>query len=229
MSELIIKSLQSNIIDADDAKGIIKGYANVYNVKDGHGDISAQGSFVKTVSEQKDWIRINKNHDKTIFIGVPLELDAYDPVGLNLTAKMLMETTAGRDAYHEAKFLFETGHKAGFSIGGHIVNRDKTNKSIVNEYRLSEISLLTVEPSNKLSFAEVFKSIEKGDINVDMFFQEVEKAYNQTGFSSTYLESLEKILKSLSKEPSGADNVAETTPKEEPTHNLITSIYSNFI
>ena len=39
MEELIRKSF-SEIKDVDDAQGIIKGYANVYNIKDSDGDIS---------------------------------------------------------------------------------------------------------------------------------------------------------------------------------------------
>lgn len=226
MSELIVKSLQSNITDADEKSGIIKGYANVYNVKDSHGDISAVGSFTKTVSEQKDWIRIYKNHDKKLFVGVPAELDASDPYGLNLTAKFIMETELGRDTFNEAKFLHDNGFKAGFSIGGYIVNRDKTNKSIVKEYKIDDISILTLEPSNKLSYAEMFKSIQESETpNVNDFFAMVEKAYNDKGFSDTYLQSLENTLKSLTTEPSGP---TETTLEVEPT-TLITNIYSNFI
>lgn len=227
MSELVIKSLQENFQDLDDATGIIKGYANVYNIKDSHGDISMQGSFVKSVSENKDWIRINKNHDKNLFIGVPVELDPYDTYGLGLTAKLLMDTQKGKDAFYEAKFLVDNGFKAGFSIEGWITKRGKTNKSNVEEYKLGGVALLTVEPSNQLSYVEMFKSLkEDGAQSADEFFKMVEKAYNEHNFSDSYLTSLELTLKSLTKEPN--DETDETTPKVEPT-DLITNIYSNFI
>lgn len=227
MSEKIIKSVQTEILDTDDSKGIIKGYANVYNVEDSHKDISLPGSFVKTVSEQKAWIRINKNHDRNVLIGAPLELDANDPYGLHLVAKLNLETTAGKDAYTEAKFLIENGLKAGFSIGGYIMKRDEKNSKMVKEYRLSEISLLTVEPSNTLSFVEVFKSMQEDTKSVQDFFTFVEKAYNEQGFSDPYKQSLENILKSLDKQPS---ELIETTAKSQPTEQeILIKYYSQFI
>ena len=230
MSELIIKSFTDNISDLDDAQGIIKGYANVYNVEDSHKDISAPGSFVKTVSEsnQKPWRRIFKNHDKSILVGVPLELDAYDPYGLHLTAKMILDTDAGRDAYFETKFLFENGLKAGFSIGGWIEKRDDKEIRIVKEYKLAEVSLLTIEPSNKDSFVEVFKSLKEDTKSVQDFFALVEKAYDENGFSDPYKQSLENILKSLaSNEPSPLE---ETTHKAQPTESdILIKYYSQFI
>lgn len=51
MEDIIYKNL-SEFRDIDEASGIIKGYANVYNVKDLDGDISLPGSFSKTVGER---------------------------------------------------------------------------------------------------------------------------------------------------------------------------------
>ena len=51
MEEIIFKNL-SEFRDIDEQTGIIKGYANVYNVKDSDGDISLPGSFSKTVAER---------------------------------------------------------------------------------------------------------------------------------------------------------------------------------
>ena len=49
--DMIYKNL-SEFRDIDEASRIIKGYANVYNVKDSDGDISLPGSFSKTVAER---------------------------------------------------------------------------------------------------------------------------------------------------------------------------------
>lgn len=227
MSEKIIKSLDTEILDIAPEKGIIKGYANVYNLKDKHGDISAPGSFIKTVSEQKGWIRINKNHDRSLLIGDPTELDAHDPYGLRMTAKMNMDTQLGRDSYNEFAFLIENGSKVGISIGGHIAKRDDKNRSIVKEYRLSEISLLTVEPSNDQSFVETYKSLQESIENIDSFFAIVEKAYNAQGFSDPYKQSLENILKSLTNVEPEQD--IATTQIVEPAENQIIKFYSQFI
>ena len=125
-------------------EGILSGYANVYNIEDLQGDISRPGSFVKTVSENLKSMKIYRNHDAKKFVGVPVKLDAYDPHGLYLEAKIIMDTQLGKDTYHETKFLFENGFEAGFSIGGWVMKRDKDNRKIVTEYKLDEISILTM-------------------------------------------------------------------------------------
>lgn len=129
MSELVYKNASVPFKDMDDQTGFLIGYANIYSVKDLVGDISNPASFVKTVSERKAKIKIYKNHDNNLLVGVPQELNAYDPVGLHLTAKMLMDTALGRDTYHESKFLVENGFESGFSIGGYIAKRNPKKQS----------------------------------------------------------------------------------------------------
>ena len=71
MEDLIYKNM-SEISDMS-VEGIIVGYANVYNVKDLQGDISAFGSFAKTVSERQNKIKIFKNHNDSQLVGIPAE------------------------------------------------------------------------------------------------------------------------------------------------------------
>lgn len=190
--EVIIKMSGAGFEQADE--GLLIGYANLYNVQDLQGDISAMGSFTKTVSERKSKMKIYRNHDANQFVGVPIELDPYDSRGLRLTAKMAMETESGRNAFLEAKFLTENGFEAGFSIGGYIMQRDKDNKSIVKEYRLDEISILTVEQANQGSMVEIVKSLkEMGQMKEAEFWKIIEKAYNEK-FTDNILESIEKHL-----------------------------------
>lgn len=80
------KQLSHEIKDIDD-KGIVTAYANVYNVQDSDGDISAYGSFKKTVQEQKKRIRVLKDHNPTQSLGVPIEIIANDAKGLLTTTK----------------------------------------------------------------------------------------------------------------------------------------------
>lgn len=217
---MIQKNAGINLEAGDE--GILIGYANVYNEKDLQDDISAPGSFIKTVSERKSKIKIYRNHDPDQFVGVPIELDINDPFGLKLTAKMLMDTQAGKDAYLESKFLVENGFESGFSIGGYVMKRDKTNKSLVLEYMLSEISVLTKDPANARSMVEMVKSIDT-NINVNDFWQLIEKAYNEQ-FSDDILKSLETFM-TLKGKPGGD---SDTTSKLEPS-DIIKSIYKQFI
>lgn len=223
MDEIIFKNL-SEFRDIDEQTGIIKGYANVYNVKDSDGDISLPGSFSKTVAERAKKIKIFKNHTPQL-VGVPLELDIADPYGLGLTAKMLMDTDAGRDTFHEVKFLHENGFESGMSIGGWVIKRNAKNKAEVVEYRLKEISVLTTEePANQLSLVSAVKAVkELTEPTQEEFWNIIEKAYN-VRFSDNILKSLEQFLTLKDKEPDQLD--ADTTQAVEP---LITNIYELFI
>jgi len=223
MEEIIFKNL-SEFRDIDEQTGIIKGYANVYNVKDSDGDISLPGSFSKTVAERAKKIKIFKNHTPQL-VGVPLELDIADPYGLGLTAKMLMDTDAGRDTFHEVKFLHENGFESGMSIGGWIIKRNPKNKLEVVEYKLKEISVLTTEePANELSLVSAVKAVkELTEPTQEEFWNIIEKAYN-VKFSDNILKSLEQFL-TLKYKESDQLNV-DTTQHIEP---LITNIYELFI
>jgi len=227
MSELVYKNASVPFKDMDDQTGFLIGYANIYSVKDLVGDISNPASFVKTVGERKSKIKIYKNHDNNLLVGVPQELNPYDPVGLHLTAKMLMETELGRDTYHESKFLVENGFESGFSIGGYIAKRNAKLRAEVMEYKLDEVSVLTKEQANSGSMVQIVKSIQDQDaLTQEAFWQIITKAYDNHKFSDSVLQSLESFLKSLDNEPS--DKSIETTQKSEPTQ-IIKSIYSQFL
>ncbi len=223
MEDIIYKNL-SEFRDIDEQTGIIKGYANVYNVKDSDGDISLPGSFSKTVAERAKKIKIFKNHTPQL-VGVPLELDIADPYGLGLTAKMLMDTDAGRDTFHEVKFLHENGFESGMSIGGWVIKRNPKNKAEVVEYKLKEISVLTTEePANQLSLVNAVKAVkELTEPTQEEFWSIIEKAYNAK-FSDNILKSLEQFLTLKDAEPEQLE--ADTTQHIEP---LIMNLYELFI
>ena len=218
MEELIYKNL-SEISDMSD-EGIITGYANVYNVKDLQGDISAFGSFAKTVTERKNKIKIFKNHDTDKLIGVPVDMDIADPYGLKVSIKMLMDTELGRDAYKEVKFLNENGFESGMSIGGWVMKRNEKNKSEILEYKLKEISLLTTsEPANPFSVVSAVKAInELEQMKQDDFWRIIEKAYNEK-FSDNILKSLEDFMILKNVQPDSLE--ADTTVAVQPSNVLI--------
>jgi len=223
-SQFIIK--KSNIpFDDITENGIIKGWGNVYNIEDLQKEISQVGSFIKTVTEKSKQIKILRDHNKSLFVGVPQELDAYDQYGLGLTVKMSMNTQLGKDTFEDVKFLKDNGFDVGFSIGGYVMKRSKSNKKIVTEYKLEEISVLVgYSPANQLSLVDTIKSInEQSELTQQMFWETITKAYDNTKFSDTILKSLELFL-SLEHKP--AD---EVTLKEEPMPKIITSIYDLFI
>jgi HK97 family phage prohead protease len=223
-SQFIIK--KSNIpFDDITENGIIKGWGNVYNIEDLQKEISQVGSFIKTVTEKSKQIKILRDHNKSLFVGVPQELDAYDQYGLGLTVKMSMNTQLGKDTFEDVKFLKDNGFDVGFSIGGYVMKRSKSNKKIVTEYKLEEISVLVgYSPANQLSLVDTIKSInEQSELTQQMFWETITKAYDNTKFSDTILKSLELFL-SLEAKPTD-----DVTLKEEPMPKIITSIYDLFI
>jgi HK97 family phage prohead protease len=221
MEQFFIKK-QSEIKDI--SEGVIVGYANVYNVKDSDGDISMPGSFIKTVSERKNKIKIFKNHYSNL-VGVPTELDVSDPYGLKLTAKMLMNTPLGSDTFEEVKFLVENGFESGLSIGGWVVKRDVKINAQVLEYKLKEISVLTTEePANEFSLISAVKAVkELTEPTQEEFWKVIEKAYNEK-FSDEILKSLEQFMTLKGKEPEDIP----TTQDNEPSQ-IILDIYKQFI
>ena len=137
------KQLSYDLKDLDTAKGVVKAYANVYNYKDSDGDISAYGSFDKTVNENFKRIRVLKDHNPTMMIGVPLAIDTKDSYGLLTTTQFNLKKDLGRDMFEDVKLMHENNLNAELSIGYKVLQRDQKNKSIITEYKLGEYSFLS--------------------------------------------------------------------------------------
>jgi len=212
------KQQSIEVKDLDDSKGIVVAYANAYDYKDSDGDISAKGSFDKTVSENYKRIRVLKDHNPRVSLGVPLNIDTKDNFGLLTTTKFNLSKEVSRDMFSDIKLMTENGLNAELSIGYNVLNRDAKNKSIITEYKLMEYSFLTSWGANQLSTVQDVKSI-KGHYGI---LELIEKSYN-LDYSDTRLKQIEQLLKSLSdKEPIKKD----ITPNVEPIN--IANIINEF-
>jgi HK97 family phage prohead protease len=194
------KQLAYKLTEFDENKGVVKAYANAYNVKDSDGDISAYGSFEKTVNENFKRIRVLKDHNPTMMIGVPLEIDTKDPYGLLTTTQFNMKKDLGRDMFTDVKLMHDSGLNAELSIGYRVIQRDQRNKSIINEYKLMEYSFLSSWGANELSTVQDIKGI-KSHYGI---MQLIEKSYN-LNYSDSRLKEIENLLKALTIEPSEED------------------------
>lgn len=186
------KQLAYDIKDFDEAKGIVVAYANAYDFKDSDGDISAKGSFNKTIKDNYKRIRVLKDHNPTISLGVPLEIDANDPYGLLTTTKFNLAKEVSRDMFTDIQLMKDNGLNAELSIGYNILKRDEKNESIIKEYKLHEYSFLTSWAANELSTVQGIKNIE----NHYGVLALIEKAYN-LDYSDTRLKQIENILITL--------------------------------
>lgn len=188
---MLFKQISQDIKDIDEGKGIIVAYANVYNNEDSDGDISAFGSFTKTVSENAKRLRVLKDHNSTISLGVPLNVDAADPYGLKTTTQFNLKKEVARDMYEDIKLYKANGLNAELSIGYNVMKRDSQNKSIISEYRLMEYSFLTSWAANEMAIVQDVKSMDNTKL-----IELITKMYD-LNYSDTRLVAVENILKSL--------------------------------
>jgi len=214
------KQLSYDLKEFDEAKGIVTAYANAYDFKDSDGDISAKGSFDKTVPENFKRIRVLKDHNPTISLGVPLAIDTKDSYGLLTTSKFNLNKEVSRDMFTDIKLMHENGLNAELSIGYQVMQRDKKNKSIITEYKLMEYSFLSSWAANELSTVQDIKGIKSHYGIMEL----IEKSYD-LNYSDARLKQIETILKSLSdKEP-----IKNITPKDKPIIDEHKQILTNFI
>jgi HK97 family phage prohead protease len=209
------KHLAYDLKDLDETKGIVVAYANVYNNRDSDGDISAPGSFDKTVKENFKRIRVLKNHDPKLMIGVPLEIDTNDSYGLLTKSQFNMKKDLGRDMFTDVQLMYDNGLNAELSIGHKALKRDLKQKSIITEYYLGEYSFLSHWASNPLSTVQDIKSA-RSHYEVMSLLQ---KMYNLP-YSDERLVKIELLLKSLSNEPDNA-----STQIDKP---IITDAFKEF-
>lgn len=202
-----LKQFSYQVKDLDDKKGIVVAYANSYNFEDHHGDISDPGSFIKTVKEMRRRIRVLKDHNPTIGLGVPKEIDAQDPFGLLTTTQFNMNKEVSRDMLTDIILMQENDLNAELSIGYDVIRRDENDTRRIKEYRLWEYSFLTSWGANQLSTVEGVKTVQ----GVYGFMELAQKAYNLP-YSDPRLRQLEALLKSLDAAP----GQEPPTPQDEP-------------
>jgi len=211
------KQLAYDLKELDEAKGVVTAYANAYNNKDSDGDISAFGSFDKTVTENFKRIRVLKDHNPTMMIGVPLSINTKDSYGLLTTSQFNMNKPLGKDMFTDVKLMHESGLNAELSIGYKVMQRDTKNKSIINEYKLMEYSFLSSWAANELATVQNIKSIKSHYGLMEL----IQKSYN-LNYSDERLRQIETLLKALDKEPSEDD-----TPEDEPLYLETLKLFTN--
>lgn len=213
------KQLSYELKDFDEKQGIVKAYANAYDFKDSDGDISAKGSFNKTVNENFKRIRVLKDHIPTVSLGVPLEMNTSDNYGLLTTTKFNMQKEVSRDMFTDIQLLKDNGLNAELSIGYEIVRRDEKNRSIITEYKLWEYSFLSSWAANELSTVQDIKGIKSHYGIMEL----LTKAYNLP-YSDTRLTQIETILKSLeNKEPIESITLIDKPTDEQIKETLLKS------
>ena len=214
---MLFKQSSFDIKDLDENKGIVVAYANVYNFEDSDGDISSPGSFTKTAKENIKRVRVLKDHNPRIGLGVPLELNTKDPYGLLTTTQFNLEKEVSRDMFSDIKLMTKHNLNAELSIGYDVIKRNKANRKQIDEYKLYEYSFLTSWAANELSTVQGIKSLN----DMQGVLELLTKMYN-LDYSDTRLKQIENVLKSLDKEP------LDDTLNDEPIKDAIKQSFTNF-
>lgn len=191
------KSVSTDIKDLDNAKGIVVAYAAVYNNQDDDGDISMPGSLTKTVKDHFKRIRVLKDHNPTIMLGVPLNIDTADAYGLKTETQFNMKKDLAKDMFTDIMLMKDNGLNAELSIGYGKTIRDTKDVRKIKEYTfLGEYSFLTSWAANSLATVQGIKSVKEHYGIIEL----IKKSYDLP-YSDTRLRKIETLLKSLTTEP----------------------------
>lgn len=202
------KQLSYDIKDFDEKQGIVKAYANAYGNTDSDDDISAKGSFNRTVKNNFKRIRVLKDHNPTIMIGVPLEIDPKDDFGLLTTTQFNLKKEIARDMFTDIQLMKDNGLNAELSIGYNVLQRDQKNKSIITEYKLHEYSFLTSWAANELATVQDIKGLKTHY----GFMELLQKSYDLP-YSDPRLTQIETLLKALDiKDPLDTSTQMDVNP-----------------
>lgn len=189
------KQVSHEIKELDDAKGVVIAYASVYNNIDADREVIMPGAFTKTVNENYKRIRVLKDHNPTIGLGVPLQINTADSYGLLTTTQFNLKKEVSRDMYEDIKLFLANGLNAELSIGFQTIKSieeriDEENEiEKITEVKLWEYSFLSNWAANERAVVQNVKS--KTD-----FIDLLVKMYNLP-YSDERLKSVENILKSL--------------------------------
>ena len=120
--------------------GEFEGYASLFGVADGSGDIVQHGAFAKSLRRRPpDKVRMLYQHSALEPLGVWEEIKE-DRRGLYVRGRLVLDVTRA----YEVRALFAEGALNGLSIGFRTVLAHKSGTyRLLNEIELWEISVVT--------------------------------------------------------------------------------------
>jgi len=185
------KRIEHKVEDLDEQKGIVAIVINKTGVLDDDGDISAPGSFNKTIKENFKRIKHFLNHDRWILLGLPNEIKLQGDKVIAISSMNLKKSVA-RDVFEDYKFFAEHNRTLEHSIGFEIIKRDKTDKRIILEYKLWEYSTLTSWGANQETPLMYLKDSNNLAQRIDI----LEKMYKMH-YTPERMRKIEKVLEAL--------------------------------
>lgn len=168
-----IKALSDNVFE---------GYASYFNNVDSYDEVIMSGAFKKTLSENKNRIKVLWQHDTSEPIGKPIFMEE-DSQGLYVKAQVSM-TDIGK----KAMTLMRDGVVDEMSIGYDVIKDEyKGNKRMLKEVRLWEFSPVTFGANDK---AKITSAKNLNELLLDI------KNFNKDDLKMAILK-LNRLLESL--------------------------------
>lgn len=209
-----LKSCKRELKDLDSKQGIVTLYANTFNKVDAHNDISAPGSFTRTIKGGGNE-RVKQYIDHMVsmkyMVGVPMEM-MEDSEGLLIRSKLNLKKGLARDLMADYEFFAENGKAVEHSIGFEIKQRDENDQRIIKEYKLWEYSAVALG-ANQWSVATDLKSM-----NDEKLIKETSSMLEQLltrNYSTERLKGIESQIKSLHNLIKGVEPQNALTSNEE--------------
>jgi HK97 family phage prohead protease len=215
------KNYGSQIKDLDE-KGIVIVAANAIGNEDSDKDMSMDGSFDKTLSENFKRVKWFLNHDRNLLLGVPIE-GKQSGKYLEMKGQLNLKKQIAKDTYEDYKLYAEHGKTLEHSIGVEAVKwEQKGDTRMVKEWKLWEYSTLTSWGANEYTPMLGMKSANSITEAID-WFNVMLKQGNYSDEKFLQIEEKINSLKSLFQEP------GVPTQKKEPSRNwsLITTLINN--
>lgn len=181
-----------------DEKGTVVIAVNAFGNEDSDGDISAPGSFAKTLKENMPRCKWYLNHDKTQLLGVPISGEET-PEYLQMTARFNMKKQMSLDTYYDYQLYAEEKKTLEHSIGVDIIQRDPANVKRVTEYKMWEFSTLTSWGANENTPLLSLKDM--GGMSVSKMQEQLEFITKsiKLPYSDERLAKIEKSISTLTK------------------------------
>ena len=210
--------------DVDGKKGIITGYASVFNNEDSDGDTIIPGAFTKTIAERgplstQPRIKFLRNHYPWEPVGV-LQVLQEDQKGLYYEAQAGTHSI-GIDTVKMIESGLITEHSIGFeTVRKTVVDPDadwRDRKQILQELKLWELSALTAWGANEQTGGAALKSMGK-DAYVKML-NDRQKALEKFCANTTATDETIELLLLESKQLTQIilDISQKSTAPEKPT------------
>jgi len=157
MNTIIYKSTQiGELVDADAAAGVVKGYGSVFGNVDSDGDVINKGAYRKTIQENGQRVKYLYQHDMDKPLGKMVHLEEDDK-GLIFEAQ-IPKTQLGKDVVE----LMKAGVITENSVGILPIQKEMGHDGYrhINEVKLFEISAVTLAANDQAMIMDVKGNVD---------------------------------------------------------------------